>query len=178
MDVHAEAIEGLPSVKDGDLSLFVRIGSDYYNNYYEYEVPLSLTQPGPIYSSENEADRYAVWPDTNRVDLALDILTNLKLKRNAELRVANSGVSLSKVYSILKGSRTISIKGNPNLGNVEVMMLGIRYKDKDLNDYGPKSIEVWLNELALAGLDESGGWAANGRVTARLGRSGNSNNGG
>ena len=168
MDVHAEAVEGLPSIKDGDLSLFVRVGSDYYNNYYEYEIPLSLTQPGPNYESNNEADRYAVWPDTNRVDLALDILTNLKLKRNAELRTANSGVSLSKVYSILKGTRTISIKGNPNLGNVEVMMLGIRYKDKDLNNYGPKSIEVWLNELALTGLDESGGWAANGRVTARL----------
>jgi len=127
----------------------------------------SLTQPGR-YSSENEADRYEVWPDTNRVDLALEILTNLKLQRNEELRKANSGVSLSQVYSILNGIRTVSIKGNPNLGNVEVMMLGIRYKDKDANNYGLKSIEVWLNELSLTGLNEGGGWAANGRVTARL----------
>ncbi len=168
MDVHAEAVEGQPTIKDGDLSMFIRIGSDYYNNYYEYEVPLSLTQPGGNYSSENEADRYAVWPDTNRVDLSLDILTNLKLKRNADLREAANGVSLSKVYSILKGTRTISIKGNPNLGNVEVMMIGIRYNDKDANNYGPRSVEVWLNELALTGLNESGGWAANGRVTTHL----------
>jgi len=166
MDVHAEAITG-STLKDEELSLFVRIGSDYYNNYYEYEVPLSLTEPGR-YFSDTESDRYKVWPDTNRIDLSLKTLTDLKLQRNIELRTANSGVSLSQVYSIVKGIRTIKIKGNPNLGNVEVMMLGIRYNKKDENNYGPRSVEVWLNELSLTGLNESGGWAANGRVTARL----------
>lgn len=28
---------------DGDLAVFIRLGSDYKNNYYEYEVPLKLT---------------------------------------------------------------------------------------------------------------------------------------
>ena len=45
MDVHAEAIEGEP-LKDGELRLFLRLGSDYTNNYYEYEIPLNLTPAG------------------------------------------------------------------------------------------------------------------------------------
>lgn len=168
MDVHAEAIPGdINKLKDNELSLFVRIGSDYYNNYYEYEVPLCVTAPGK-YSSSVEADRYLVWPDTNRINIPLSVFTDLKLERNNVLRQANSQASLLKEYVIMNGTRKLKVKGNPNLGNVEVMMLGIRYNDKDANNYGPRSVEVWLNELSLSGLDEGGGWAANGRVTTRL----------
>lgn len=166
MEVHAEAIKGFP-LKNNDLSLFIRIGSDYNYNYYEYEIPLSLTPEG-LYNSENEADRYAVWPDANRLDFRLSAFSDLKLKRNDEMRQAGSTVSLTKVYSIGDGTRTTKIKGNPNLGNVEVMMVGIRYNKKDANNYGPRSIEVWLNELRLSDFEEGGGWAATGRVTARL----------
>ena len=167
MEVHAEAISGYP-LKNNDLSLFVRIGSDYNYNYYEYEIPLSLTDPNGSYKSENEADRLAVWPDANRLDLSLEEFTNLKLKRNEEMRKANPTASLTEPYPMVDGNRIISVKGNPNLGNVEVMMVGIRNSKKDANNYGPKSIEVWLNELRLSDFDESGGWAATGRVTARL----------
>ncbi len=167
MEVHAEAIEG-HSLKDNDLSLFVRIGSDYYNNYYEYEIPLSLTTPGQ-YKSEIEADRYQVWPDANRIDLTLDAFTNLKLKRNDELRQAGSTVSLAKEFTDAVGtSRTIKIKGNPNLGNVEVMMVGIRNKYSETKDPKGQAIEIWLNELRLSDFEEGGGWAATGRVSARL----------
>ena len=38
MDVHAEALMG-DVLQNGDLSLFVRLGSDLKNNYYEYEIP-------------------------------------------------------------------------------------------------------------------------------------------
>ncbi len=166
LEVHAEAIKGYP-LKDDDLSLIVRMGSDYNYNYYEYEVPLSLTPEG-LYSSANEVDRYAVWPDANRIDLQLDAFTNLKLKRNDEIRQAGSTASMAQVFSVDDGIRKIKIKGNPNLGNVEVMMVGIRYNKKDDNNYGPRSVEVWLNELRLADFEEGGGWAATGRVTARL----------
>ncbi len=167
MEVHAEAISGYP-LKDKDLSLFVRIGSDYNYNYYEYEIPLSLTDPNGAYKSENEADRLAVWPDENRLDLNLEAFTDLKLKRNEEMRKVNPTASLTQAYSLADGERLISVKGNPNLGNVEVMMVGIRNAKKDANNYGPKSIEVWLNELRLSDFEEGGGWAATGRVTARL----------
>ena len=166
MEVHAEAIKGYP-LKHNDLSLFIRIGSDYNYNYYEYEIPLSLTPEG-LYNSDNEADRYAVWPDANRLDFKLSAFTDLKLRRNDEMRQAGSTVSLTQVYPVAEGNRIIKIKGNPNLGNVEVMMVGIRYNKKDANVYGPRSIEVWLNELRLSDFEEGGGWAATGRVTARL----------
>ncbi|MFA5327152.1 MAG: cell surface protein SprA [Prolixibacteraceae bacterium] len=167
MEVHAEAIEGYP-LKDDDLSLFVRIGSDYNYNYYEYEIPLSLTDPNGAYSSENEADRLAVWPDENRMNLSLETFTNVKLARNEAMRNVNPTASLTVPYSVADGTRLVSIKGNPNLGNVEVMMMGIRYNKKDANNYGPRSVEVWLNELRLSDFEESGGWAATGRVTAKL----------
>ena len=47
-------------------------------------------------------------------------------------------------------------------------MIGIRYNKKDANVHAPSSIETWVNELRLTDFDESGGWAAQGRVSARL----------
>ena len=166
MEVHAEAIEG-HTLSDNELSLFVRIGSDYYNNYYEYEVPLSLTTPG-LYKSDIETDRYAVWPDANRIDLTLSALTDLKLKRNDALRQAGSTTSMNQEFTGMDGIRTLKVKGNPNLGNVEVMMVGIRNSIAGSKDPRGLSTEVWLNELRLSDFDEGGGWAATGRVTARL----------
>ena len=46
MWVHAEApIDDKTNLKNGDLALFVRVGSGVKNNYYEYEIPLELTLP-------------------------------------------------------------------------------------------------------------------------------------
>ena len=170
MEVHAEQIEGYP-LKDDDLYLFVRMGSDYNYNYYEYEVPLKLTAPGK-YNGNHLADRYAVWPDENRINVALEQFTNAKQARDAELRTAGSGLKITDAYAVtdnewLDGRNTIYVKGRPNLGNVEVMMIGIRNKKGTINT-GPKSIEVWLNELRLTDFDEEGGWAANVRVSTQL----------
>ncbi|MFL5754652.1 MAG: cell surface protein SprA, partial [Bacteroidia bacterium] len=62
MFVHAEKYGSTP-LADGELTVFMRIGTDFNTNYYEYEVPLKLTQPG-YYDPNNDADREAVWlPD-------------------------------------------------------------------------------------------------------------------
>jgi len=171
MEVHAEAIEGHP-LNDGELSLFVRVGSDYYNNYYEYEIPLSLTAVrASDYKSESETDRLEVWPIANRIDLTFSAFTDLKLKRNDAIRQAGSEFSMNQEYtdpeSIVNG-RPLKIKGNPNLGNVEVMMVGIRNNSGASKDPNGLSAEVWLNELRMSDFEEGGGWAATGRVTARL----------
>jgi cell surface protein SprA len=165
LEVHAEEIKDKP-LENNELSLFVRIGSDYNYNYYEYEIPLSLTPEG-LYNGDNEADRYEVWPDANRMNLKLDAFTDLKLKRNDEMRQAGSGVSMATVYSIDEGIRKLKIKGNPNLGNVEVMMIGIRNRKEGAMNPA-RSVEVWVNELRLSDFEEGGGWAATGRVSARL----------
>jgi len=170
VEVHAEEIEEYP-LNDDELHFFVRLGSDYNYNYYEYEVPLQLTPPGR-YNGEIESDRYMVWPDANRLDVPLEIFTNVKLERNTEVRKAGSAISMQDVYETVhpgwnKGKNRVKIKGSPNLGNVEVVMMGIRHKRGQLNT-GPKAVEVWINEMRLSDFDESGGWAANARVTTRL----------
>ncbi len=45
--VHANALEqNTTNLTDNQLAVFVRLGSDYKNNYYEYEIPLKLTPAG------------------------------------------------------------------------------------------------------------------------------------
>ncbi len=171
MEVHAEEIEGYP-VDDDDLSLFIRLGSDYNLNYYEYELPLKLTPHGR-YNGEIESDRFIVWPEENQINVPLELFTNTKLLRNAEVRKAGAIISMQDIFEVIHEGRnnnknTIKIKGNPNLGNVEVMMMGIRHKSREGINPGPRSVEVWLNELRLADFDEDGGWAANARVSTRL----------
>ncbi|MGQ8337343.1 T9SS outer membrane translocon Sov/SprA [Sunxiuqinia sp. A32] len=172
LEVHAEEIDGYP-LKDGELQFFIRLGSDYKFNYYEYEVPLKLTESG-VYSGDILQDRLEVWPDENRINIPLSLFTDAKQARNADMRSADSNIRINEVYSVghtdeFSGSqRVVKIKGNPNLGNVEVMMVGIRHKKLGDFNPGPKSAEVWLNELRLTDFEEDGGWAANARVSARL----------
>ena len=43
---HAEAGDAAQPLNDGDVRLFIRMGNDYSQNYYEYEVPLKVTAYG------------------------------------------------------------------------------------------------------------------------------------
>ena len=170
LEVHAEKVVG-SSLKDDDLYLFMRIGSDFQYNYYEYEVPLKLTPPRKDYNPNVPADQLAVWPEENRVYIPLDTLVQLKLSRNTEMRKAGSQITLSSLYEEIhagvNGNKNmIRVKGNPDLSQVEVGMIGIR--NKKGRTLGPKSIEVWVNELRLTKFEEKGGWAAIGRVSGNL----------
>ncbi|WP_303920070.1 cell surface protein SprA [Draconibacterium sediminis] len=171
MDVHAEEIEEYP-LEDDELYFFIRLGSDYNYNYYEYEVPLTLTPPNDKYDGNIESERYIVWPDQNRINIPLELFTNLKLERNDAMRVEGSAISMQDVYEGSHpgwndGKNRVKVKGSPNLGNVEVMMMGVRNKRGQVNT-GPKSVIVWANELRLTDFDDEGGWAANARVSTRL----------
>jgi cell surface protein SprA len=46
MFVHANALQGDDQLQDNQMSMFIRLGSDYKSNYYEYEIPLVLTPEG------------------------------------------------------------------------------------------------------------------------------------
>lgn len=164
MFIHAEAPEG-STLEDNQVSAFVRIGSDYEDNYYEYEIPLTVTPHG-TYSSNNEADQYAVWPEANNLDIPISALTECKLARNEARRTAGSDVTLQSVYTMTdpdNNNNRIKIKGNPSTGNVVVMMMGVR-----AHGAGTKDAEVWFNELRLTDFNEEGGWAARGRATLKL----------
>jgi cell surface protein SprA len=166
MDVHAEAINE-SRLKDNDLSLFVRVGSDYRYNYYEYEIPLKLTPHGRY----TEGQRELVWPVENKLDIPLSVFTDLKLERNTRLRTA-SGMTLTSIYEKEHGKNTVRVVGNPNLGEVHVLMIGVKnpvHKGLLSQDDGlAKDGIVWVNELRFTNFNEERGWAANMRIAANF----------
>lgn len=171
MEVHAEALTG-QFLNDGELSVFIRLGTDYKNNYYEYEIPLKVT-PAGRYDNDKESDRRIVWPDENSLDIELDIFQRVKQIRNEAMRQTGSMVSMSTVFMYPDGSNKVRVVGNPNLSNVRTIMIGVRNSSalsnpETADDGMPKSGEIWVNELRLSNFRESGGWAANARMTAKL----------
>ncbi len=164
MFVHAEQpIEG-PDILDDDLSIFIRIGSDYINNYYEYEIPLIITPEGQ-YSSYNEEDREKVWPGGNMFNFPLELLTTLKINRNMAEHTDSESDSFHKFTrpDPEKPFNTVSIVGNPSLEEVKVIMIGVRNRSN-----ANRSTEVWVNELRLSEFDEKGGWAAQANINLAL----------
>ena len=170
MFVHAEA---LPDhlLNNNDVCAFIRIGSDYQNNFYEYEIPLTLTSPGS-YNNDDENDRKLVWPEANMFDFAFEIFQSVKQQRNNAMRQGGSNITLTQLFSMPDGNNRVSVVGNPNLSNIKTVMVGIRNRSKfnnNISDDGlGKCVEVWINELRLTDFDERGGWAANMRMTAKL----------
>ncbi len=159
MWTHAEAlIDNKTELKNGDLAMFIRLGSDVKNNYYEYEIPLDLTPPGR-YNNFNSNDRTMVWPLNNRLDIPLDVFTTLKTDRNREKSAGTEGVGYNVLYSAQdpdNARNLVSVLGNPSLSDVRVMLIGIRNRSSSVKDG-----TIWINELKVTDFNESGGWALN-----------------
>jgi len=169
MYVHAEEVPGYQMLEDEELRAFVRLGADYTNNYYEYEVPLKITPEKPPVSggydgSEGNGDRLVVWPDENNVEIDFDDLIEVKDERNAKVDTDPDWDILYVYSKTLSDGKIVRIKGNPNLGNVKTMMMGVKNPKKSTSnpkdDGSPKSCEVWFNELRLTEFDEASSWAA------------------
>ena len=152
MFIHAESLPGQSSVANGDLEAVVRIGQDFLSNYYEVRIPLRVTQHSMTVSAEE------VWPFENNLDIILQDLINLKLERNS------SRVPINEIFRRPLGNKSIAVMGNPNFGEVDGFLVGIE------NARGTQSLsaEVWINELRLSRMDETGGMAAQGRVDLQL----------
>ena len=164
---HAEKfIDDVTDLKGSDLTYFVRLGSDLVENYYEYEVPLTLTPAGTYSLSESSSDREIVWPRENKMDFPFSVLTDVKKNRNRARRQSGSGVSLKDEYSEYDPNaprNKVTVKGNPTLGDIENIMIGVRNRSSSV-----KSAEIWLNELRMKGFDEEGGYAALANATLNL----------
>ena len=165
MFTHANALEqNTTNLKDRELAVFIRLGSDYKNNYYEYEIPLTLTAPRSNYNRNVPADRKLVWPEENMLDVALSIFTNLKKERNkAKAQGLASYMAPYSAYDSEHPNNKLTIVGNPSLGEVKTMMIGVRNNSGDV-----KSGEVWVNELRLKEHNNKGGWAANANLNVQL----------
>ena len=121
-----------------------------------------------------------VWPEANEIDLALDLLTKLKvlamnpsaIPELAEdingIRFLNEGHPLMNPALAGRANELrLGIRGNPNFGLVRTVMIGV--KNNTQNTMIPEGVslvpqdvkgEVWFNELRLADMDNKGGMAA------------------
>ena len=165
MFAHANALEqNATNLKNDQLAVFIRLGSDYKNNYYEYEIPLKLTEPRNNYNRNSSADRKLVWPEENMLNVNLSVFTRLKKERNKAK--AAGMASYMAPYMMMDaehpGNR-ITIVGNPSLGEVKTLMIGVRNNSDEV-----KSGEVWVNELRLLEHNNKGGWAANANLNVQL----------
>ena len=177
MFVHAEKVHEEDILEDQDLTLFMRLGTDFTENYYEYEIPLKIT---PWYTAYTNKE--AIWPSINDMDILLEDLVTVKTNRNAAMNRPGSDVRLNFIYSerFKKGTvdgkdyyHTIKVIGNPSISDVEAIMIGVRNPKRQslesLTDDGqPKSVLVWINELRLTELSSKGGYAGTGRLEATL----------
>jgi cell surface protein SprA len=164
MFVHANhLLPNVTNLQDNQLAVFVRLGSDYKNNYYEYEIPLKLTPEGR-YSWQSTADRALVWPSENMLDVDISVFTRLKKERNkAKSEGRASYTQLFSMYDDDKPNNKVTVVGNPSLGEVKTMIIGVRNLSSDA-----KSGEVWVNELRLREYNNEGGWAASGALNVQL----------
>lgn len=182
MFIHAENLPNVPEdeLQDYDLTAFIRLGSDYLNNYYEFEIPLKRTPYG-TYNQNDPDDPYIVWPLENTMILELQKLVDLKIERNEAMENDPTGLINTQSIYVKNDEKLgdensiynkLKIKGNPNLSNIRQIMLGIRNPGDDesltKNDGEPKTAEIWFNELRLTDFDNEGGWAANGQFQAKL----------
>ena len=181
MFVHAEQAKEDQPLNDQDLTVFMRIGTDFTENYYEYEIPLQVTPWGTPYTYKGD-ENGGIWPEINNIEILLEDLVTVKTNRNAAMNQPGSNVRLNFIYSerFKKGHvngkdyyHTIKVIGNPSISDVEAIMIGIRNPKRqsldNVNDDGEnKSAVIWINELRLTDLSSNGGYAGTGRVEATL----------
>ena len=183
MYLHAESIQGqspLPGSGtneeyDRRMVAFIRLGTDYQDNYYQIEVPLKPTEY--IENTSNRLSAEQVWlPETNSIDVSVELLSKIKSAylNNPSLRTASyfdeelNSIDEFTPISSLPGEKRykLSIKGNPSLGAIKTIMIGVKNPSTQVGDV--LCGEVWFNELRIAGIDSQGGWAAIGALEANV----------
>ncbi|WP_299115784.1 cell surface protein SprA [uncultured Winogradskyella sp.] len=173
MFLHAEAQEG-STLQEGEIVGFIRMGNDFTQNYYQIEIPLL---PTDLVEGGSLAEQ--VWPSVNEINMPLSFLQKIKALGIDDGTLANVDPTY---YNVIDGElnetplvdgnvpfddvttngikqQRIAIKGNPNFGDIRVLMVGVKNANPDdsmLNVCG----EVWFNELRMSDLENEGGWAA------------------
>lgn len=154
--VHAEELLDQPTfIEDGDFEVFIRLGSDFSQNFYEYRQPLTMSDLGQI-------DAFNIWPQENNINIDIQSWIDLKRERNS------SGASVIDLYTNAEGN--LSVLGSPDLGRATYMMIGIT---NVLDDKLAKCGEFWFNELRVTGINESSGYAAIATANIKLADFGN-----
>lgn len=163
MFVHAEEVNPNIPFDNEELTLFVRLGTDFKDNYYEYELPLYETQWGATLPED-------IWPEENNVEIVFDDLIDLKKERNKKIEDGSTSVAYTLEYVAndpKNAKRLLKVKGSPNLQGLRTIMVGVRNPgNNDENniwtpdDGDPECAIVWINELRLTDFVSEGGSAA------------------
>jgi cell surface protein SprA len=164
MFLHAESLPNEQVLQNGQMVGFIRFGNDFTQNFYQIEIPLKVTIPISTSGSDcSPLSPEVVWPEENNIDLALSLLTQMKIEA---MKIDPNTLPLDGIYypddDITKpdgdGDSTLrlGIKGNPNFGLVRNLMVGVKNAETHQDIKG----EVWFNELRLAEMDNKGGMAA------------------
>ncbi|WP_411894293.1 cell surface protein SprA [Winogradskyella sp. A2] len=165
MFLHAEAQEG-QTLQEGELIAFIRMGNDFTDNFYQIEIPLLPTD----LVDTSLPDKERIWPEVNEINMPLSILQDIKSKGIFDQSLTNQnptfydvidGVlnenSVNEFSPLPTGQQRVAIKGNPNFGDIRVLMVGL----KNSGSTGANACgEVWFNELRMSDLENEGGWAA------------------
>ncbi len=167
MFVHAENKNEIKPIRDEDLTVFIRIGSDFKNNYYEYEIPMVMSDFNRLPSNPNsDGYKLEVWRPENEFDFDLEILRQLKERRNAVDFPLDQEYVETVAGRVAGTTHTIRVRGNPNFALAKQVMVGVR------NPLGGNvtelDFEVWINELRLNGLDERAAGAAIARADIQM----------
>jgi cell surface protein SprA len=165
MYLHAEKMFEMDNYEYGDVTVFLRIGSDFTHNYYEYEIPMEFTD-------WNENDPELIWPEENRMEVILDELVQVKHNRNIAMRDPNADIRLDKPYSQPVGRAMVRVVGSPSVSDVKGILIGVRNPKKlginSTDDGEAKSAIIWADELRLTDFNKKPGWAATGNIEATL----------
>ena len=153
----------LQGLNDGEIVAFLRLGNDLTENYYQVEIPLQV-------SPQTSLDPELVWPELNEINIPISAFEAIK---SISIVNGNLGSDTPVFYNLDGdnvieepvsefsffefGNQRVSIKGNPNFGDVRALMVGVKNPSQDNMDV---CAEVWFNELRLSEMDNEGGWAA------------------
>ncbi|SFD06240.1 T9SS outer membrane translocon Sov/SprA [Flavobacterium phragmitis] len=161
MFLHAESITGEVPLEDDEMIGFIRFGNDLTQNFYQIEIPLKVTKPGGSAAVSPDL----VWMDQNNIDLAMSLLTRMKIL-GMNIDINSPKRDINGIYypdndpDVEGGDKDsklkLGIKGNPNFGLVRNLMVGV----KSQSDHKDLKGEVWFNELRMSDLENKGGMAA------------------
>ncbi|MEX0858061.1 MAG: cell surface protein SprA [Balneolaceae bacterium] len=182
MFVHGEGY-GDGTQERGHAELVIRMGTDLESNYYEYRQPVTPSDRDYSYSTYSidgggnlEMDAEQVWLyEENSMNVVLSAFNELK-----QLRDQRNDIDPTRSFEeelspdedgAVEGA-VVAIKGNPSLGRISEIGMGIRnpFNPGDVSSPGVSSLngEFWLNELRVSGFDNEKGWSANAKASFKF----------
>jgi cell surface protein SprA len=147
-----------PTTKTDETRAFLRIGTDYTQNYYEYSLPLKLTAP-------NQTSPDEVWPAENRIDVAFQDFIDAKAKRN---QAQGNNILIPFTVNLPNGA-SITVVGNPDFSAVQGVLLGVLNPTGGVDPTAsPKTVNLWADEFRVFDFEQQAGYAATARLNVKL----------